>query len=139
MQYNYRTEELIHENVDFSAIFPEKQDIVRESSGFEFNLQDIVSFIKKQTKNFTKDVPLAHEIDMAIYGIYQKYAGIQDDEDDEFTVPTPESDDIKALRAEVESLNQAIELLADDPESLAVVKEELASVESAIETLKSIE
>ena len=137
MQYNYHTEELIHENVDFSAIFPEKQDIVRESSGFEFNLQDIVSFIKKQTKNFTKDVPLAHEIDMAIYGIYQKYAGLQEEE--EFPAPTPESDDIKALRAEVESLNQAIELLADDPESLAVVKEELASVESAIETLKSIE
>ena len=74
---------------------------------------------------------------MAIYGIYQKYAGLQEEE--EFPAPTPESDDIKALRAEVESLNQAIELLADDPESLAVVKEELASVESAIETLKSIE
>lgn len=72
MQYNYKTQELLERGVDFSTIFPEKQDIVKDMVGFDFNLADIVQFIKVQTQDFTVENPLALDVDKHIYYIYQK-------------------------------------------------------------------
>lgn len=69
----YKIKTLVEDNFDFSVIFPEKQDSVRTASGLDFNLSEIVSFLQKQTNNFTIDNPIAKDLDDAIFKLYEKY------------------------------------------------------------------
>lgn len=73
MQYNYQTHQLLDKGVNFATIYPEKQGVVKEMTGFDFDLVNIVSFLKKETDNFTILLPLALEIDKNIVSIYNKY------------------------------------------------------------------
>ena len=49
----YKTKKLIENGVNFSAIYSNKQEQVKDLTGFDFNLSNIVSFLKKQTSDFT--------------------------------------------------------------------------------------
>jgi len=62
MQSAYKTEQLIDEGVDFSNIYAEKQDVVKEMTGFDFDLSRIVQFLQKETKQFTQQLPLARNL-----------------------------------------------------------------------------
>ena len=73
MQFNYQTQQLLDKGVNFATIYPEKQGVVKEMTGFDFDLQNIVSFLQKETDNFTIVLPLALEIDKNIVSIYNKY------------------------------------------------------------------
>jgi hypothetical protein len=73
MQYNYKTHKLLDEGVNFGNVYSDKQDIVKEMTGFDFNLSNIVSFLKKETDNFTKTIDLALDLDRHIYAIYLKW------------------------------------------------------------------
>ena len=67
MQSNtYKIAALLDKGVDFSSIFPEKQNVVKEMTGFNFDLANIVNFIKKETKDFTEQNPLALDVDKHI-------------------------------------------------------------------------
>ena len=74
MQYSYKTHKLLDEGVNFGNVYSDKQDIVKEMTGFDFNLSNIVSFLKKETDNFTKTIDLALDLDRHIYAIYLKWA-----------------------------------------------------------------
>lgn len=73
MQYNFKTQELTSKGVDFNAIYPDKQDTVKQMTGFDFNLSNIVSFLKKETNDYEKQTPLALDIDKHIYSVYLKW------------------------------------------------------------------
>ena len=73
MQYNYKTQSLIAEGVDFSKVYSDKQEVVKEMTGFDFNLSNIVSFMKKETDNFSKKIELALDLDRHINAIYLKW------------------------------------------------------------------
>ena len=73
MQYNYQTQGLLDKGVNFATIYPEKQGVVKEMTGFDFDLATIVNFLQKETDNFTIVLPLALEIDKNIVSIYNKY------------------------------------------------------------------
>ncbi len=73
MQYNFKTQELTSKGVDFNAIYPDKQDAVKQMTGFDFNLSNIVSFLKKETNDYEKQTPLALDIDKHIYSVYLKW------------------------------------------------------------------
>lgn len=73
MQYNFKTQELASRGVDFNAIYPEKQDAVKQMTGYDFSLPTIVSFLKKETNDYEKQSPLALDIDKHIYSIYLKW------------------------------------------------------------------
>lgn len=70
MQFKYKTQELIDKGIDFSAIFPEKQNVVKEMTGFDFDFSSIVSFLRTATDGFTKQNPVALDIDSEIYATY---------------------------------------------------------------------
>jgi hypothetical protein len=74
MQYSYKTHKLLDEGVNFGNVYSDKQEIVKEMTGFDFNLSNIVSFLKKETDNFTKTIDLALDLDRHIYAIYLKWA-----------------------------------------------------------------
>ena len=70
----YNVKNLVENNYDFSVVFNEKQDSIRKSTGLDFNLSEIVSFLQKQTNNFTIDSPIAKDLDEAIFKVVKKYA-----------------------------------------------------------------
>ena len=74
MQYSYKTHKLLDEGINFGNVYSDKQEIVKEMTGFDFNLSNIVSFLKKETDNFTKTIDLALDLDRHIYAIYLKWA-----------------------------------------------------------------
>ena len=71
----YKIQPLVESGYDFAALFPEKQESVRQSTGLEFYLDSVVKFLQKQTNNFTIDNTVAHDLDNAIYNLVQK-AGV---------------------------------------------------------------
>jgi hypothetical protein len=68
--YSYKTQELLEQKVDFSIMFPDKQKVVKEMTGFDFSLPEIVSFLRTSTDNFTKENPIALDVDREIYATY---------------------------------------------------------------------
>jgi len=67
--YNYQTKILIEKNYDFSQVKPEKQRQLTEANGYDFSLVDIVSYLKKQSKDFTEETDLLKDIDVTIKNI----------------------------------------------------------------------
>lgn len=129
MQQKYKVQELINQGVDFASIFPENQGIVKEMTGFDFNLVDIVDFVKTQTNNFTKSIPLAEDIDSQIYMIYQKYISGKGEESDE---DSSASDVVTSLQMQISDLNDLIEM-EDDEVVIERLKTEIKDLEELIE------
>ena len=65
----YKIQALIESGYNFSTLYPEKQDSVRENTGLDFALDNIVKFLQRQTNNFTIDNSVAHDLDNAIFKI----------------------------------------------------------------------
>jgi spore maturation protein CgeB len=98
--------------VNFNAIYPEKQEVVKQMTGVDFTLPQIVMFLKKQTDNFEKQMPLATDIDNSIYAVYLKWK-------DEKATPTPstpfsENEAVKRYLAEIEDLKVLIDIETDE-------------------------
>ena len=115
MQFNYKTQELLEKGVDFGLIYPMKQTVVKEMTGFDFDLGGIVSFLKKETNSFQEQIPLALDIDRQIFSIYTKWSVEEGKE-----VPTPqpsgepsgeESEDKKKVLSEIEGLKEMVQYL----------------------------
>lgn len=118
MQSAYKTEQLIDEGVDFSNIYAEKQGVVKEMTGFDFDLSRIVQFLQKETKQFTVQLPLALDIDRSIYSIYEKWKQSKGEEAE--AKPQPKAKEPKAEKPK-----------AEEPSNLGEWKE-------AIETLQML-
>ena len=69
----YNVKNLVENNYDFSVVFPEKQASIRENTGLDFNLPEIVAFLQQQTNNFTIESTIAKDLDEAIFKIVKKY------------------------------------------------------------------
>ena len=68
----YKIKQLLDDGFDFNTLFPEKQEEARKSTLLNYNIQEIVDFLKVQTQDFTQDFPLAKDLDKAIYRLYEK-------------------------------------------------------------------
>ena len=113
MQYNYKTQSLIAEGVDFRKVYSDKQEVVKEMTMFDFNLSNIVSFMKKETDNFSKKIELALDLDRHINAIYLKWLSSEK--------PTPravasENEAIIRFKKEIDDVNMLIELESDKKE-----------------------
>jgi len=116
MQYNYKTEKLIQDGVDFEYLFADKQAVVKDMTGFEFDLASIVKFLKKETGDFTNQIPLAIDIDNQIYSIYSKWKrgqGKQDSVEDE-SMPMPQEQPMPTDEDNIEAIELMFDLLPDD-------------------------
>jgi len=68
----YLIKKYVDQGFDFSTLYPEKQEQIRQTTGYDFDLPSIVKFLQKQTNNFTIDNSIAHDLDQAIYKIIEK-------------------------------------------------------------------
>jgi hypothetical protein len=96
----YKTQELIDQKVDFSVIFPEKQKVVKEMTGFDFSFPEIVSFLRTTTDNFTKENPIALDIDREIYATYLVYKEKSGEPKPAPPTPAPASPEEKIAKLE---------------------------------------
>jgi len=123
----YKIQPLVESGYDFAALFPEKQDAVRQSTGLEFYLDSIVKFLQKQTNNFTIDNPIAHDLDNAIYNLVQK-AGVPMAEPMPAPMPMAEPTEEEKRQSYIEAI-ELLEMLGDDADE---------SAKEAIDILKSL-
>lgn len=120
----YKIQPLVESNYDFASVFADKQRLVREATGLDFDLASIVTFLQKQTNNFTIENKVAHDLDDAIYDNVQRYKeSIGDtDEPDEIPVPVPvpapEQTEEEKM-AEIKEAIELLELLGDDADDEA--------------------
>jgi hypothetical protein len=138
MQYNFKTQELQDKGVNFASIFPEKQSAVKEMTGFDFDLSNIVLFLKKETDNFSKtDNPLASELDKYIYSIYLKYSGVPSA--DKKSKPKAEEQEptenktIAKLMKEIADVQELMEMEEGDDDMVAKLKKEISDLNDLIE------
>lgn len=114
----YKIKELVEQGYDFLALFPEKQEAVRRTTGLDFDLESVVKFLQKQTNNFTIDNQVAHDLDDAIYALVVKAEGKEKPPAE--LKPTPPISELEkmmndnpALVAEFESLIEVFPLNTD--------------------------
>ena len=115
MAYSYKTKELLDSKVNFAAIYFDKQERVKEMTGFDFNLADIVRYLKSETDNFQTPIELAMEIDKAIYGVYNKWVRETGEKQPAPTpAPTPTTEESTPSEDDtIEAIELMFELLPD--------------------------
>jgi hypothetical protein len=133
MQQNnvYQTQRLMESGVDFNLVYSEKQSVIRDMTGFDFNLQSIVAFLKAQTDNFQKQIPLALDIDKNIKAIYDKWASKGEPTETPKEVPT-ENETVARLSKEIEELNDLVDM-ESDKKKIAILKKEISELNDLIE------
>jgi hypothetical protein len=74
MTYKYFTEKLLSsDTIDLSQVFPEKQEMARESNNVSYDLADIALFLKDRTENFKKSESQYVDLDNAMSEIVSKW------------------------------------------------------------------
>lgn len=74
MAYKYFTEKLLSsDTLDLSTVFPEKQELARESNNVSYSLTDIAVFLKDRTENFKRVEAQYIDLDSAISQIVDKF------------------------------------------------------------------
>jgi len=137
MRYNYKTHELLDKGVNFGSVYPEKQEVVKQMTGVDFALPQIITFLKKQTDNFEKQTPLALDLDRAIYSVYLKWSESEKPTEVPTTttspsVPTAETKpNKKTLETRLKIINS---MLKKNP-SNTVLKTRIKIIEKQIKSL----
>ena len=120
----YKIQELVENGFDFSQVYPEKQQAVRESTGLDFDLAGIVKFLQRQTNNFTTENPVAKDLDNAVFGLVQKWQGERGE--------TPEPEPVEDKPVEEEEVKKQLEVVEKTEE------EKQAEIREAIEVLEML-
>jgi hypothetical protein len=74
MAYKYFTEKLLSSDLlDLNNVFPEQQELSRNSNNVSYSLSDIAIFLKDRTENFKSAESQYRDLDSAITQIVEKY------------------------------------------------------------------
>jgi hypothetical protein len=119
----YKIQELVENGFDFSQVYPEKQQAVRESTGLDFDLAGIVKFLQRQTNNFTTENPVAKDLDNAVFVLVQKWQGERGE------TPEPEPVEDKSAEEEVKKQLEVVEKTEEEKQ---------AEIREAIEVLEML-
>lgn len=135
----YKIQTLVENNFDFSQVYPDKQQAVRDNTGLDFDLAGIVKYLQRQTNNFTTENPVAKDLDNAVFVLVQKWESETKPE----AQPIEEKTDIEEVKKELEVAEKTEE------EKLSEIKEAIEILEmlgdeldeeqkDALEILKSL-
>lgn len=113
-QPKYKIQPLVEKGFDFRTIFPDKQNIVKEMSGYDFSIPEIVKFIQVQTNNFQEDNLVAFDLDDTIYKLYVKSTGGEKPAEAPATAPASSSKE--ELQARLRTLKKMAEKKPKDDE-----------------------
>jgi hypothetical protein len=157
----YATETFYKEGIDFSAVFPSRQDTLR-SANYDFGLLEISEFIRIESDNFKVEKPELLDMDSQLEMIVSRYKeeeGIgvakgrkmRQPKPEPAPVPEPmpepepapepmpepelqEDEEIteQEIRDEIEVFKAGLEVI-DDPEDRAVIEFEIQLLEEALD------
>jgi hypothetical protein len=150
----YATETFYKEGIDFSAVFPSRQDTLR-SANYDFGLLQISEFIRIESDNFKVEKPELLDMDSQLEMIVSRYKeeeGIgaakgrkmRQAKPEPAPVPEPmpepelqEGEEITAeeIREEIMALTEALEVI-DDPEDRALLESEIDALNQALEFIE---
>lgn len=136
---SYKIKPLIESGYNFNQVFEAKQKLVAESTGMDFNLQEIAYFLKKQTNNFTIDNTIAHDLDEAIFNLVEKYKRESEPEEEPMPEPTPEKEgDSPYSEAEISEWKETVSALQALIDEGIYSDEEVKEWEETISSLEDL-
>jgi hypothetical protein len=106
-QQYYLLREYVKKGFDFNKVYPDKVEEVKTLTGMLFNLQDIVNYLQKETKDFKIENPVAKDLSDAIYKLVIKAEGKSE-------APEPEEDTASEVQEWALSADGLYELLSGD-------------------------
>ena len=141
----YATENFIKEGIDFSAVFPARQDTLR-SMNYDFGLLEISNFIRIQSDNFQLEKPELLDMDAQLAMIVERYKeeeGIgvpkakkmRQPKPEPAPEPAPEEDEeisAEKIQEEINAMGELLEFI-DDAAERAIIEEELEALKIALE------
>lgn len=145
----YATETFIKEGVDFSAVFPPRQDTLK-SMNYDFGLLEISNFIRIQSDNFKLEKPELIDMDAQLSMIVERFKeeeGIGVPKAKKMRQPKPElkpepapepapeeDEEISAekIQEEIDAMLELIEFV-DDAAERALVEEDIESLRIALQ------
>ena len=125
----YKIQELVESGYDFSTLYADKQSAVRDNTGLDFNLANVVKFLQKQTNNFTIENSVAHDLDNAIFKIVSMYSEELKEKAEEAKGKGDSEKTEEEIKQDVMSAIELLEMLGDDIDE---------QTREALETLKTI-
>ena len=143
----YATETFIKEGVDFSAVFPSRQDTLK-SMNYDFGLLEISNFIRIQSDNFKLEKPELSDMDAQVSMIVERFKeeeGIgvpkakkmrqPKPEPAPEPAPAPEEDEelsAEKIQEEINAMESLLEFI-DDAAERAIIEEQLEALRIALE------
>ena len=143
----YATETFIKEGVDFSAVFPSRQDTLK-SMNYDFGLLEISNFIRIQSDNFKLEKPELSDMDAQVSMIVERFKeeeGIgvpkakkmrqPKPEPAPAPAPAPEEDEgisAEKIQEEINAMDSLLEFI-DDAAERAIIEEQLEALRIALE------
>ena len=143
----YATETFIKEGVDFSAVFPSRQDTLK-SMNYDFGLLEISNFIRIQSDNFKLEKPELIDMDAQVSMIVERFKeeeGIgvpkakkmrqPKPEPAPEPAPAPEEDEelsAEKIQEEINAMESLLEFI-DDAAERAIIEEQLEALRIALE------
>lgn len=143
----YATETFIKEGVDFSAVFPSRQDTLK-SMNYDFGLLEISNFIRIQSDNFKLEKPELSDMDAQVSMIVERFKeeeGIgvpkakkmrqPKPEPAPAPAPAPEEDEgisAEKIQEEINAMESLLEFI-DDAAERAIIEEQLEALRIALE------
>ena len=141
----YATETFIKEGVDFSAVFPSRQDTLK-SMNYDFGLLEISNFIRIQSDNFKLEKPELIDMDAQVSMIVERYKeeeGIgvpkakkmRQPKPEPAPEPAPEEDEgisAEKIQEEINAMESLLEFI-DDAAERAIIEEQLEALRIALE------
>ena len=143
----YATETFIKEGVDFSAVFPSRQDTLK-SMNYDFGLLEISNFIRIQSDNFKLEKPELIDMDAQVSMIVERYKDEEGigvpkakkmrqpkPEPAPEPAPAPEEDEelsAEKIQEEINAMESLLEFI-DDAAERAIIEEQLEALRIALE------
>ena len=125
----YKIQELVESGYDFSTLYADNQSAVRDNTGLDFNLANVVKFLQKQTNNLTIENRVAHDLDNAIFKIVSMYSEELKEKAEEAKGKGDSEKTEEEIKQDVMSAIELLEMLGDDIDE---------QTREALETLKTI-
>ena len=138
MAYSYFTKELLGKSdFDLASVFPEKQEVAKNSLNTSYSLPEIAEYIKDGTNNFKNSDNYFIDLDIALRRLMDKYFATNNIKNP-FSKQEDDDEDYSQTRTPAEVTAQGIKSGKPDSRTKAKTTENQAKQISDIENLISV-
>lgn len=139
----YKSKKYFEEGLNFADVFPEKQEVLKTTQNFDFDLQEVADFIRINSQDYSVSQPELEAVDKQVEIVVDLWQNKSqptptpksapkpkpepepqgDDDDDEF---------IAKIRAKIEIYTETLEVI-DNPKDRALIEFKLDALRQSLE------